>query len=107
MMLRANPMSRRLVGGIVVLLLIIVAAVLLLITRRRSHSGTESTAWRTTDPIGDRELPLLDDSVIATETRVVPGESAELPFGLEVVMQTRSPIQPVAFVLETDREIGN
>jgi len=92
---------------IAALLLIIAAAVLSLATRPRRHPGTESTPWRATDLAGDREPLLLDDSVIATETRVVPGESAELPFGLEVVMQTRNAIQPVAFVLETDRNIGS
>ena len=56
---------------------------------------------------GNRGPLLLDDSVIATETRVVPGESAELPLGLEVVMQTHNSIQPVVFVLETDRHIGS
>jgi hypothetical protein len=104
--LHSNPMGKRLVITVAAFLLIVVAVALFLRGRSRWNPSSGSSRWPT-NLIGKGELPPLDNTVIATQIRVVPGESEELPYGLEVVMQTRSSIQPVAFVIETDRDIGS
>lgn len=87
--------------------LLLGAASALFYTLTSWRNSSESARRLSRKPMVHREPLILDDLLVATETRVVPGESHELPYGLQVVMQTRSPIEPVAFVVETDRDIGS
>jgi hypothetical protein len=100
------PSNHRIVISLTVLLLLGTVALLFNFPRLWQTTNHRSIRQMPRNPMVSREPLLLDDLLIATETRVVPGEAEEMPYGLEVVMQTSSPVRPVAFVVETDGDIG-